>query len=177
MLHGLRVSYTVHIHYTIRRPFSLFYSTQTKPNMLPQLSVIHHVPALSSYLCSIFKINAYILSVVNKHFFYALNPLENAQANEVNRTKPFQALLAQWDLQLCFWAPPHFEELTLPLGVYLWPLPPFTCLKYMFLPCSCLGSTAPWKQPGTPLCCPEGKCDPHSLISTPDRHTPVFPPY
>lgn len=78
MLHGLRVSYTVHIPATIRRPFSLSLSF-TQPNkakhVLPQLSVIHHVPALSSYLCSIFKINAYILSVVNKHFFNALNPL------------------------------------------------------------------------------------------------------
>lgn len=80
LFYGLSVSYTVHIHAAVRS-FSLslsliFYSTQTKPNKhFPHLSVIYHVPTLLSYLCSVFKIKAYILSVIIKQFFSALNPL------------------------------------------------------------------------------------------------------
>ena len=80
MLCGLSVSYTVKIHGTIRRSFSLSLSSFTEHRTKPskwfmQFSVIHHIPALLSYLCSIFKINAYILSVIIKLFFNALNLL------------------------------------------------------------------------------------------------------
>lgn len=57
-------------------PFSLsliFYSTLNKARQVVDTVLCY--PAVFSYLCSIFKINAYILSVIIKLFFSALNLL------------------------------------------------------------------------------------------------------
>lgn len=77
--------------------FSFIFFSQHQLNKAKQAVctvVIHHIPTLLLYPCSMLKINANILSVIIKLFFNALN-LQNARADEVIRAKPFPALLAQ----------------------------------------------------------------------------------
>lgn len=79
MLCGLNVSYTVKIHGTIRRSFSLSHlllntkQSQTSGSYSPVSSITYLL--FYHNLCGIFKINACILSVIIQLFFNTLNLL------------------------------------------------------------------------------------------------------
>lgn len=174
---------------------SSFTQCRTKPDKwFIQFPVIHHISALLSYLCSIFKINVNILSVIIKLFFIAHD-------GEVIRNKPFQASLAQPCAQkhiaipgalvpqpqpladaplphhqLHHWAPAHLEGFPLTPGVYFW------LTLCLLLPIRSIGlhHITAWAvlPHGTACDCFVlwwGMCELGSLIIKPDRRMPGSP--
>lgn len=186
---GLSVSYTVKIHGTIRRSFFLSLLSPSTPNKAKE--VIHrvlchlHIPTLLLYLCSIFKINAYILSVIANLFLSALSLLFQRSPMLMRWSEPnyFQ----HWWLSHAHRNTPHSREpllpdpavaellLTLKTHFSSWivflthPLLPFTHSNFMLVPCNCMSCTAPGDQLVAVLCCAGGI---HESITKPGRHVP-----
>lgn len=149
LLCGLSVSYAVHIH-AMRRSSHLLLNPSKAKEVLP--TSLCHPSHIYSFIIPVQHFQSQCLHFVS-HYWIVFKcskslDLENAQANDVNRTKPFHC----WFSETLSSVP----ELLLTLKKSSLCL--LECISdlCLLLPIwsNCLGSSASQKQPGTSLCCP-----------------------